>query len=64
MKYLMVMLDEIDDSLDRVSKLLAGIPDGVYRAVGSAVKRVGAARPHRRDMKIVTGEYAISQSEN
>lgn len=36
MKYLMVMLDEIDDSLDRVSKLLAGIPDGVYRAVGSA----------------------------
>ena len=49
MKYLMVMLDEIDDSLDRVSKLLAGIPDGVYRAVGSALKRSAQHRPHCRD---------------
>ena len=34
-----ITIDEIDESLDRVSKLLAGIPDGVYRAVGSALKR-------------------------
>ena len=34
-----ITIDEIDDSLDRVPKLLAGIPDGVYRAVGSALKR-------------------------
>ena len=34
-----ITIDEIDGSLERVSKLLAGVPDGVYRAVGSALKR-------------------------
>ena len=62
MKYLMVMLDEIDDSLDRVSKLLAGIPDGVYRAVGSALKR-SAQHGLTVGTKIVTEKYAISQGE-
>lgn len=62
MKYLMVMLDEIDDSLDRVSKLLAGIPDGVYRAVGSALKR-SAQHGLTVGTRIVTEKYAISQGE-
>ena len=58
-----VYFDDVGEhGLDRVTKLLAGIPDGVYRAVGSAVKR---AAQHGRTvgMKIVSGEYAISQSE-
>ena len=57
-----ITIDEIDDSLDRVSKLLAGIPDGVYRAVGSALKR-SARHGLTVGMKIVSEEYAISQGE-
>lgn len=57
-----ITIDEIDESLDRVSKLLAGIPDGVYRAVGSALKR-SARRGLTVGMKIVSEEYAISQGE-
>lgn len=57
-----ITIDEIDESLDRVSKLLAGIPDGVYRAVGSALKR-SARHGLTVGMKIVSEEYAISQGE-
>ena len=57
-----ITIDEIDDSLDRVSKLLAGVPDGVYRAVGSALKR-SARHGLTVGMKIVSEEYAISQGE-
>ena len=57
-----ITIDEIDESLDRVSKLLAGIPDGVYRAVGSALKR-SARHGLTVVMKIVSEEYAISQGE-
>ena len=57
-----ITIDEIDDSLDRVSKLLFGIPDGVYRAVGSALKR-SAQHGLTVGMKIVSQEYAISQGE-
>jgi hypothetical protein len=48
--------------LDRVAKLLAGIPDGVYRAVGSALKRA-AAHGQTVGAKIVSEEYAIGQNE-
>lgn len=58
-----VYFDEVGDiKLDRVTKLLAGIPDGVYRAVGSAIKR-SARHGLTVGMKIVAEEYAISQGE-
>ena len=57
-----ITIDEVADSLDRVSKLLAGVPDGVYRAVGSALKR-SARHGLTVGMKIVSEEYAISQGE-
>ena len=58
-----VYFDDVGDiKLDRVTKLLAGIPDGVYRAVGSAIKRA-AQHGLSVGMKIVSGEYAISQGE-
>lgn len=58
-----VYFDEVGDiKLDRVTKLLAGIPDGVYRAVGSAIKR-SAGHGLTVGMRIVADEYAISQGE-
>lgn len=58
-----VYFDEVGEfKLDRVTKLLAGIPDGVYRAVGSAIKRA-AQRGRTVGMKIVSEEYAIGQGE-
>jgi hypothetical protein len=58
-----VYFDEVGDiKLDRVTKLLAGIPDGVYRAVGSAIKR-SAKHGLTVGMRIVAEEYAISQGE-
>ena len=58
-----VYFDEVGEvGLDRVTKLLAGIPDGVYRAVGSAIKR-SAQHGLTVGMRIVSEEYAISQGE-
>lgn len=58
-----VYFDDIGEAkLDRATKLLAGIPDGVYRAVGSAIKRA-AQHGLTVGMKIVSEEYAIGQSE-
>jgi len=58
-----VYFDEVGEiKLDRVTKLLAGIPGGVYRAVGSAIKR-SAQHGLSVGMRIVSEEYAISQSE-
>ena len=51
-----------ESSLDRATKLLAGISGGIYRAVGSAVKRA-AQHGLTVGMKIVSEEYAIGQSE-
>ena len=48
--------------LDRTSKILAGVPGGIYRAVGSAVTRA-AQRGRTVGMKIVSEEYAIGQNE-
>jgi len=58
-----VYFDEIGEyKLDRVTKLLAGIPGGVYKAVGSAIKRA-AQHGLTLGMRIVSEEYAIGQSE-
>lgn len=57
-----VIVDVVEDSLDRVTDLLDGIEHGVKKAVGSALKR--AAQAGRTEAKRpVTQEYAISQSE-
>ena len=57
-----IIVDVAEESLDRASKLLAGINGGVYKAVGSALSRAAAAgRTHAK--KPVTEEYAISQSQ-
>jgi len=58
-----VYFDEVGEfHLDRAVKLLQNIPDGVYRAVGSAVKRA-ARHGLTVGMKIVSQEYAIGQNE-
>lgn len=51
-----------EDSIDRVTGLLAGISGGVYKAVGSALARAAAAGKTEAK-RPVTQEYAISQSE-
>jgi hypothetical protein len=53
--------DEGDGHLPRVQKLLAGIPGGVYKAVGSAFARAAAAGKNKAG-KMVAEEYAINQS--
>jgi len=56
-----VYFDQVGEyHLDRAAKLLAGIPGGVYRAVGSAVKRA-AQHGLTVGMKIVSEDYAIGQ---
>lgn len=55
-------VDIAEESLDRVTKLLAGIPDGMYKAVGSALKRAAAAGKTVAK-KPVSQEYTISQSQ-
>ena len=57
-----IVVDVAEDSLDKVSKLLAGISGGVYKAVGSALTRAAAAG-RTAAKQPVTREYAISQSE-
>lgn len=57
-----VMVDIAEDSLDRATKLLAGIYGGVYKAVGSALSRA-AASGKTAAKGAVTKEYTISQSE-
>ena len=56
-----VFIDTVEDSLDRVQKLLAGISGGWQQAVGSAISR--AANAGKTEVKrTVTEEYAINQS--
>lgn len=57
-----VMVDIAEDSLDKATKLLAGINGGVYKAVGSALSRA-AASGKTAAKGAVTKEYTISQSE-
>jgi len=52
----------VEEDLDRVSALLAGVKGGVYQAVGSALKRA-ADTGKTAVKKAITQEYTISQSE-
>lgn len=60
--YAGLTVDVAEESLDRVTKLLAGISGGVYKAVGSALTRAADAGKTAAK-RPVTREYAISQSE-
>ncbi len=60
--YAGLTVDIAEDSIDRVTRLLAGISGGVYKAVGSALARAAAAGKTEAK-RPVTKEYAISQSE-
>lgn len=53
--------DFSEKSIDRASKLLAGIPNGANRAVSSALKRA-AQHGLTVGMKIVSEEYTIGQN--
>jgi hypothetical protein len=56
-----VYFDEVGEfKLDEAVKLLAGIPGGVYKAVGSAIKR-SAKHGLTVGMRIVSKEYAATQ---
>lgn len=58
-----VYFDEVGEyNIDRVEMLLAGIPGGIYRAVGSSIKRA-AQHGLTIGMRIVADEYAISSGE-
>lgn len=57
-----VIVDVVEDSLDKATRLLAGINGGVYKAVGSALTRAAAAGKTAAKQP-VTKEYTISQSE-
>lgn len=60
--YAGLVVDIAEDSLDKATRLLAGISDGVYKAVGSALSRAAAAGKTAAKQPI-TKEYTISQSE-
>lgn len=57
-----LVVDIAEDSLDKATRLLAGIHGGVYKAVGNALTRA-AASGKTAAKQPVTQEYAISQSE-
>lgn len=57
-----ITVDIAEEGFDRVSALLAGIPGGANRAVGSALARAAAAGK-TVTKRAVTQEYAISGSE-
>ena len=60
--YLGIVVDDAENSIERAQKLLAGIPGGVYKAVGSALSRA-ASSARSAAKKPVTDQYTLSQSE-
>lgn len=60
--YAGLTVDIAEDSLDKATRLLAGVSGGVYKAVGSALTRAAAAGRTVAKQPI-TKEYTISQSE-
>jgi hypothetical protein len=60
--YAGLTVDVAEDSLDKVTALLAGVESNVGKAVGSALKRAAAAGKTVAK-KAVADEYTLSQSE-
>ena len=57
-----IAVEVVEDSLDRVSKVLAGVPHGMEKAVGSAMKRAGKSGQTAVKKKIAE-EYYISSGQ-
>lgn len=57
-----LIVDVVESGLDRVSKILAGIPGGVQKAVGSALARAGRSG-RTVAARAITKEYAISYTQ-
>lgn len=56
-----IRVDEVgSNSLDRVNKLLAGIPGGVYKATFSALKRAGESAKTKAG-QFAAAEYTITK---
>ncbi len=56
-----IIVDVAEESFERVNKMLAGIPGGAKKAIGTALSR--AASSGKTNIKrYVTKEYTISQS--
>lgn len=60
--YAGLTVDIAEDSLDKATRLLAGISGGVYKAVGNALTRAAAAG-RTAAKRPITKEYTLSQSE-
>lgn len=60
--YAGLTVDIAEESLDKATRLLAGVSGGIYKAVGGALTRAAVAG-RTAAKKPVTREYAISQSE-
>lgn len=57
------LVDDVgDSSIDRVTKMLAGIPHGADKAIGSAIKRA-ATSGEAYAAKVIHGEYYISAGD-
>ena len=56
-----IRIDEVSGKgLDRVTKILAGVPGGVYKAVSSALKRAGDTAKTKAG-QMAAAEYTISK---
>ena len=56
-----VRIDEVGKtSLDRINKLLAGVPGGIWKATSAAMKRSGETAKTRAG-QFAAAEYAISK---
>lgn len=57
-----IAVDVVEDSLARVSKVLAHVPGGMYKAVGAAMKRA-AKSGETAVKKTIAAEYYISSGQ-
>lgn len=57
-----LIVDVVEEDIPRVSKILAGIPNGVYKAVGSALARAGKSGI-THGARMVSKEYTLPYSE-
>lgn len=57
-----LIVDISEESLERVSKILKGVPGGTFKAVGSALARAGQAG-RTVAARAASKEYAISQQQ-
>lgn len=57
-----LIVDAVESGFDRVQKILAGVPNGAQKAVGSALSRAGKSG-RTVAARAITKEYAITYSQ-